>query len=293
MALAQLIRNKQPKLFDYLLNLRDKTKVEALVNKRDPLIYTSGRYPSEFEKTTAAVMIAPRADRPGALMYDLRIDPNEFIKLSPAELAKRWAARGEEVPYFPVKTLSYNKSPAIAPMSVLDKESAKRLKLSETEISENLKKLQPAKDFGDKLGLALAIVYPPHQPQMVIDEQKVDEQLYEGFVSDPDRTKMAVVRAAEPDELSDLRLDFADDRLKALLPLYKARNFPRSLSPTESAAWEKFKTKRLLGGDEASRAAKYFERLEELTKQPRLNHEQKYLLEELQLYGQSILPAGE
>lgn len=49
-AVARLIKNKQPKLFEYLLNMRGKTKVQALVGKGDPLIYTSGRYPGEFEK---------------------------------------------------------------------------------------------------------------------------------------------------------------------------------------------------------------------------------------------------
>jgi exodeoxyribonuclease-1 len=290
MAIARLIRNKQPKLFDYLLNLRDKTKVEALVGKRDPVIYSSGRYPSEFEKTTVAVIIAHRTDRPGALMYDLRIDPDEFTKLSVAELAQRWSARGEGTPYFPVKALSYNKSPAIAPLSVLDKQSAKRLQLDKVQIDEHLKKLRGAKDFGDKLNYALQTVYPPKQPEMVIDEQNVDEQLYDNFVKDADRVKMGVVRAADLAELGQLKLDFTDDRLQALLPLYKARNFPQTLSSEEQAAWEKFKTKRLLSGGQASRAAKYFNRLEELGKQSQLNKQQKYLLKELQLYAQSILP---
>src|SRR3989344_3472571 len=92
-AIARLIRNKQPKLFDYLLNLRDKTKVKVLVNKRDPLIYTSGRYPSEHEKTTVAVAVVSHPEGRGMLMYDLRIDPSEFIKLDPSELAAKWSAR--------------------------------------------------------------------------------------------------------------------------------------------------------------------------------------------------------
>src|SRR3989338_3951382 len=84
-AIARLVQNKQPKLFDYLLNLRDKTKVEVLVNKRDPLVYTSGRYSSEYQKTTVAVAIAPHPQGRGMLMYDLRIDPSE--------LAAKWSAR--------------------------------------------------------------------------------------------------------------------------------------------------------------------------------------------------------
>lgn len=289
-AIARLIRDKQPKLFDYLLNLRDKTKVEALVGKRDPLIYTSGRYPSEYEKTTVAIAVVPHPEGRGMLMYDLRTDPTEFIKLPPAELAARWSARGEDVPYFPIKLLSYNRSPAVAPMSVLDGASAARLQLDQKVIDQNLKKLRAAKTFGRNVAAASEIIYPKRQPELVIDEQQVDQQLYDGFVNETDRTKMGVVRATDPVELSQLRLDFTDDRLRSLLPLYKARNFPQSLSAEEQAWWEKFKTKRLLDGGDASRAAKYFERIEEINKQSKLNQEQKYLLEELKLYGQSLLP---
>ena len=289
-AVAQLIRTKQPKLFDYLLNLRGKTKVEALVGKGDPLIYISGRYPSEFEKATIVVAVVPHPEGRGMLMYDLRVDPTEFVKLTPAKLAAKWSARGEDEPYFPLKLLSYNRSPAIAPLSVLDSASEARLQLDRGVIDQNLKKLRAAKTFARSVAVASEIVYPKHQPELVIDEQQVDGQLYDSFVNKTDRTKMGLVQAADPDELSQLKLDFTDDRLRSLLPLYKARNFPQSLSADEHRWWEKFKTKRLLSGGETSRAVKYFKRIEELKTQPRLNKEQKYLLEELRLYAKSILP---
>src|SRR3989344_1653638 len=224
------------------------------------------------------------------LMYDLRVNPTDFIKLRPAELAARWSARGEEAAYFPVKLLSYNRSPAVAPLSVLDDNSAARLKLDKEAITKNLGKLRSSKDFGDNLLAALEIVIPARQPELVIDEQQVDSQLYDDFVNDADRIKMSVVRAAEPSELSDFQKNFADDRLKALLPLYKARNFPTSLSATEKVWWQSFKAKRLLSGDEASLTARYFKHLEELSQPKRLSKEQKYLLNELKLYGESILP---
>ena len=290
LAIARLVQDKQPKLFDYLLNMRDKTKIKALVGKGDPLIYTSGRYQAEFEKTTVTIAVAPHPEGRGMLMYDLRVDPAEFIKLSPSELTAKWSARGEDIPYFPVKLLSYNRAPAIAPLSVLDDASAARLQLDREVIDRNLKKLQTAKNFGKNLAAASETIYPKRQPELVIDEQQVDGQLYDGFVNGVDKTKMSVVRAAGPEQLPDLRVDFTDDRLNLLLPLYKARNFPQSLSPDEQAWWEKFKTKRLLDGGDASRAAKYFKRIEELSKQSRLNKEQKYLLEELKLYAKLILP---
>ena len=38
---------------------------------------------------------------------------------------------------------------------------------------------------------------------------------------------MSVMRAASAETLAGLGLDFADKRLAAILPLYKARNFPK------------------------------------------------------------------
>jgi len=291
-ALAMLIRNKQPKLFDYLLKLRDKKRIAALVTKGDPIIYTSGRYPAEYEKTTVAVMVAAHPERGASLMYDLRIDPDEFTKLTPAELAKLWSNRDKEAPYFPVKQLAYNRCPAIAPLSVLDAKSAVRLKIDSKNIDANLAKLQKAQDFGDKLIAALEITQPKSQTQAIVDQQKVDEQLYDGFVDGPDKTKMRVVRAADADGLADLQLDFADERLKLLLPLYKARNYPKSLNHDEQEAWENFRTERLLGGGNNSTAARFFRRLTELPGQMKLSKDSQYLLEELNLYGESILPTS-
>src|SRR5581483_2289566 len=62
-ALARMIRNKQPRLFNYLLNIRSKTKVAPLVSSGQPFVYTSGRYPSEFQKTTVAVIAAEKLDK--------------------------------------------------------------------------------------------------------------------------------------------------------------------------------------------------------------------------------------
>ena len=289
-AVARLIYNKQPKLFDYSLKLRDKQKVAALVGKGQPLLYTSGRYPSEFDKTTVAVMVECHPGRNAALMYDLRIDPDEFTGLSATKLVELWRLRGKDAPYFPVKEMAYNKCPAIAPLSVLDTASAARLKIDNRNINANFAKLKKVKDFGDKLITALDLLRPAKQPELVVDMQRVDEQLYDGFINGPDKIKMSVVRAADVNELAGLSLDFADERLSALLPLYKARNFPKSLSADEQKKWEAFRTKRLMAGGEESRVSRFGKRLAELGDRPDLSDQNRFLLEELQLYAQSIIP---
>jgi exodeoxyribonuclease-1 len=218
----------------------------------------------------------------------LRIDPDEFKDLSAAELAKRWAARGEDVPYFPVKTVGYNKCPAIAPIEVLEAENGYgKIKLHKKTVQVNLQKLQAAGGFGPKLLQALDIMWPKRQPELVANPQKVDGQLYDGFIPDDDRTKMSVVRAAKPEEISTLDLNFKDNRLKLLLPLYKARNYPKLLNDQERSEWQNFRRQKLI---DSGLADSFFGRLEELAKTPGLDGEKQYLLEELNLYGQSVIP---
>ncbi len=289
-ALAQLFKDKQPKIFDYLLNIRDKNKVTALVNSGQSFVYTSGRYPGDYEKTTVVIKVGENSTKNNALVYDLRIDPTPFLKMNIEKLAELWGLRGREAPYFPVKQLSYNKAPAIAPVSVLDKKTQDRLKIDMQEIEKNRKTLLADKDFGTNLAAALDINMPGKQAALTVDPQKVDEQLYDGFVSSEDKTKMSAVRAADAHALAKLHLDFKDMRLKELLPLYKARNFSTVITDEEQEAWEKFKVTRLLSGGEASAAAKYFKRIGELGSNGALDEQTRYLLEELNLYGQSVVP---
>ena len=138
-AVAGLIRGKQPKLFDYLLNMRDKRRVAALVERNEPFVYSSGKYASEWEKTTAVVRLGDNPKKQGALVYDLRHDPAEFLELSAAELVERWRwARDEDAPRrLPIKTLQYNRCPAVAPLAVLDDASKQRLDLDDKTIARH------------------------------------------------------------------------------------------------------------------------------------------------------------
>ena len=101
---------------------------------------------------------------------------------------------------------------------------------------------------------------------------------------------MSVVRAAEPKELSSLSLDFQDDRLKAMLPLYKARNFQEILTKEERRAWQDFRRQKLLAG-KVSQLDRFFAQAEELNKTPGLTTEKKHLLEDLKQYGESAAAA--
>jgi exodeoxyribonuclease-1 len=291
-AVAKLLQHKQPKLFEYLLGMRDKRKVTELVSANEPFVYTSGKYPGEFEKTTAVVKLADHPKRQGALVYDLRHDPSPFLALTAEQLVERWQWQKEPTsPRLPVKSLRFNACPAIAPLSVLDAASQQRLKLSPQQAMIHLKKLRTDKLFVGKLMQALEIMDKQQQTRLLENEQHVDGQLYDGFLGDTDRTKLRIVRAADPKELTTQALSFSDKRLVAMLPLYKARNFPKTLDDEERLSWERYREQKLVLGGQQSRLNRYMKRLAELDAKPDLTGDQRYLLEELQLYAQSIMPA--
>lgn len=290
-ALAQLLRDKQPKLFEFLLAHRDKKKVASLVSSGQPFVYSSGKYPAEFEKTTVAASLINHPDRQGMFVFDLRHDPEAFSSLSDAELAKLWSKKyDEEGLKLPVKLLKYNSCPAVAPLGVLDEASQQRLSIDLKIIQANYHKLSKMTDFPDKILAALKEVEKARPTAKSPEDKLADCQLYEGFFDDGDKRLMEQVKHKDPSELSGLEGSFKDKRLNQILPLYKARNFPAALENEEREAWEGFREQVLLGGGENSRMAVFFKRLYELGARPTLTSHQKYLLEELQLYAEAILP---
>jgi exodeoxyribonuclease-1 len=289
--MARLIRNKQTKLFEYLFSMRDKKKVAALVNKSQPFVYTSGKYASEFDKTTVAVKVCDHPKNAGALVFDLRHDPAEWVGLTVEQLAKAWPYKKDsDEPRLPVKTLQFNRCPAVAPLGVLDDASQARLKLDLKQITRHLNALKQAKDLADKLCQAIEILDNRQQTRLVSTDEDVDGSIYDGFFSTADKQTMRVVRVAEPQELSNLGLTFEDHRLPALLPLYKARNCPKQLTSEEREAWDKVRATKFLQGGQNSKLAKYFKRLQEVVDAGGLTGHQQYLVEELRLYAESIAP---
>jgi len=293
-ALAQLLRKKQPKLFEYLLDMRDKKKAAALVMEGKPFVYSSGKYSSDYEKTAIVQLIASHPTKQNAYVYDLRYDPAQYKDYTPEQLVEAWRWKKDSTePRLPVKAIRFNTCPAIAPLSVLDKKSQERLKINMDEVKTHIQTLTSMKDWPEKLLKAVEILDEAQQASFLSDQTVVDAQLYDGFFDDHDRSLENAFRAASPDELTGFIDEFHDLRLQALVPLYKARNFPDSLQDDERAAWEKHIQQSLMQGGTSSKLAKYFKRLEQLADDPRLTQNKRYLLEELQLYGQSIMPVSD
>jgi exodeoxyribonuclease-1 len=295
-AVAKLIKTKQPKLYDYLWSMRDKKAVAALVETGQPFVYSSGKYPSEFEKTTVAVALAPHHSKSGCqLVYDLRHDPAEFAKLNVAELMERARYTKDEQapPRLPVKNLSYNHCPAVAPLAVLDAASQKRLQLDLATIQKHAAALKKLPELRDNIQEVHRQLEEQFHTSLLGETPCADEKLYDGFLQNGDKQKCRALREAAPEDLTAVHFNFDDARLNELLPLYKARNYPRFLTGEERQAWEDFRRQKLLGSGKQRPIDRFFSQLQTIASRPNLTSQDQYILEELHLWAQSILPADD
>lgn len=295
-AVAKLVKDKQPNLFKHLLEYRDKKVVKELVTAGQPFVYTSGRYRNEYLHTSVAVQVAKHTERDEALVYDLRFNPTPFLKMSVDELIAAWRWNPDpEAVRLPVKTVKFNRCPAVAPLGVIkDQDTQERIKLDLKIVDKHLNILKAGQaEFTKKLAEAVARMDAEReqaQTALVDNQLTVDDRLYDGFLNDADRNACRAVRVADPSDLSTSKFNFHDPRLTNLLSLYKARNYPQALTAEERQKWDEFLQARLFAGGDESRVAVYFNRLQALA-ETKLTTQQRYLLEELQLYGQAIIPA--
>lgn len=292
--ITKLIRDRQPELFRYLFENRGKKKVAELVLAGQPFVYTSGKYPSDSLSTTAAVLLAKHPEQDSGIVFDLRFDPREYAALSVDDIVKAWRYDPNAKPARkPVKTIKYNRCPAIAPLGVMNKPAIEaRLQLDITTVTRNFKALKIVhQELATKVLAAQKQLDAERLQAITSAESTVDSQMYDGFLAAGDKPLLDAIHQAKAADLPSYIPKVSDQRLKQLLPLYKARNYPRSLTTDERAAWDAHCAAALFEGGADSRLAQYFGRLSELGKQPVLIDAQRYLLDELQLYGESIMPS--
>lgn len=290
-ALAQLVRSKQPKLFNYLFSIRKKNEIKKIVNSGNPFVYSSGKYENEFEKTTVVGKVANHPDKQGAIVFDLRYDPAKYLTMTPKQLAEAWTYKKDNAKdRLPAKTLQYNRCPAIAPLNVLNEDCQTRLQIDIKKVQKHYEAIMSATDFGNKLAEAIVIMNKGRKSD--ITNTFVDERLYDGFLPEADKPILQKVRSSQPESINELVGQFKDKRYNELLPLYKARNFPNKLSGEEISQWQKYKFAKLCKGS-PSQLERFYEALQDVAKATKLSSDQLYILEELQLYAESITPEQE
>lgn len=288
--MARLIKNAQPKLYDYVFERRRKQALAPLLNlnERKPVVHVSRMYPGEYCGTALVVPLAKDPNNNnGIIVYDLRHDPKDLIELDAETLRERLFTPTADLPEGAtrpaLKTLHINKCPVVVPENTLGDAAAERLQIDRTAHYQHLDMLNAAQGLTEKLN---AIFTAPTYDE--IDDP--DASLYGGgFFSDNDKRKMDVIRNADPAMLPTLSVPFEDQRLPELLFRYRARNWPESLSQEEQEQWFLYRQHRL--GNQAAGKVLNVERFETAlaeSRQQDLNEEQKAVLEQVEQYAQRL-----
>ena len=292
-ALARLVKDKQPKLYRYLYQHRSKQALGGLIDvgTHKPLMHVSGMYPVE---QGCMAVVAPLCWHPtnknSFIAWDLSVDPTELYDLTAEQIAQRVFTRAADMPEgmtrLPLKEIHINKSPVIAPANTLTPDQAERWSISGDNLRRHLKILRDAGPLTAKM----AEVFGGRQFAEITD---VDARLYDGFFSNADKQAMDEIQRMQGWDLADYPNPFQDERGEEMLFRYRARNFADTLSEDERERWEQYRTEKLMKGVSGSPLLT-FEQFAPILEQAahRVADDPQKLqwIYELQMYAESIFP---
>lgn len=291
-AVAKLIREQQPRLYDFVFTHRSKQKIMNLLrfDLSAPVLHVSSMYPAELG---CIALVAPLAMHPTnkneVLIYDLRVDPQPFLELDKEDIQLRLFTRNVDLPEgcqrLPIKSIHINKCPVIVPMNTLTPEAAEKWGIDIDAAQQYQQTIATSTRFIKTLQTAYADRHfePTDDP---------DFMLYEGgFFSNNDRERMESVRNTNPELLADFQLPFDDKRIPEMLFRYRARNYPQTLSTEEKQEWQEFKRNRFCGSAENSGFTinQFRQRISELRESTELHSNGKLILDALEDYGNQLM----
>ena len=295
-ALARLVRQAQPKLFDFCFALHRKDRVMAELGlptaalTARPFWHVSGMFSPE---RGCLALMWPLAMHPHnkneLLAWDLAHDPRELADLNAEQMRLRLFTKTVDLPpgvsRLPVKSVHLNKSPMVmGNLKVVSEATAQRWGI---DLSVQRQHAAVARDLPD-----LSAIWEQVYKRDSAVRPDVDEDLYGGFVGNADRRRLNELRQSTPEQLARARPAFDDARLAELLWRYRARNFPHSLSEQEQQAWQQHRAARLLQGEAGARTLQSLsDELDQLAENT--DERGEALLGALYDYAESIAPQAD
>lgn len=291
-ALARLIRDRQPRLYDYVWSNRDKTSARSMLDLKThkPILHVSEKIPAELGCLSLVMPIAAHPfNKNAVIVFDLRHDPADLLRLPAEDLRERLFTSAEDLPEgverVPLKAVHINKCPVLVPVATIDDAQAERLQLDLDACRAHWKTIH-----GDMDAVAARVKeafsqgsFPPASDP--------EQALYDGFVADPDRDLCERVRNADAAGLADLP-PFEDPRLREMLFRYRARHVPDSLSEVEAEQWREYRANRLTHApDGGLTLADYDALVSELPEHIGSDPEKLQILLDLKVWGERLRDA--
>lgn len=290
-AMARLVRERQPRLYEFVLSNKDKASARNLLNLNtpSPLLHVSSMFSSARGNLAIILPIARHpTNSNGVIVYDLQQDPTPLLELSVEDIHQRVFTRNIDLPEgverISLKTIHLNKCPVLAPLNTLNEEAQERLGIDLQQQLGHIAPLQNHPHLAEKVTRA-------HQLHSFPEESDPDKMIYSGFFGDIDRELMARIHSLSPHELATEDTVFQDHRLGEMLFRYRARNWPESLTEQEQQRWQRFCQHRIMDSDGGGTIhyKEYMRQLSTLAETHANNPEKLRVLEQLSNYGQTLV----
>lgn len=287
--LARKLRAAQPKLWNYYLELRSKEKVVSLLDvfRQTPVLHISGQFPAEH---LCGALVIPLAWHPDiknrAIVFDLSYDPTDLLTLDADDISERVFIRQIDLPEgmsrIPLKEIHANRCPVVLPLNHCRDEDFQRMGIDKNKCLANATLIQQASGIAEKVRQVFT-------KRAAYDPSDADGALYDGFPSESDKRFFSTIRSSSATHLKNFLSPWKPgSRYDELLFRYRARNWPDSLSHEEIERWNVYRAQRL--GKVSSQSEYSFESyyLEIERCRTLATDEQQSLLDQLQVWGQSI-----
>ncbi len=296
-ALARLIKDRQPKLYDYVLRHRDKRSVLAQLDiaEMKPVLHVSGMFGARRHNIALVVPLAAHpVNKNEIICFDLGANPQVLFDLAVEQLQELLYTRTEDLPEgtprLGLKSIHINRCPIVLTPKMADPATAQRLGISGEQCRQHLAALRGyrAQDVAGFKAKVQAI----YRGRSFGLPEDPDLMLYSGgFFSEQDKQVMEQLRTQTPEELAAGSFVFEDSRLPEMLFRYRARNYPGSLAPEELARWEEFRYHRLTEPESGTGYCmeEFQVEIDALLASGALSEPQQRLLEQLLDYADTLL----
>lgn len=326
LALMRLLREHQPKLFNYALARRQREVVAVDLDPahRKPLLHIDRRYGNQHCCLGVILPLAMAADGERAVwVFDLAHDPGVLLGEADGGGSEVWGETRNESAVMAggvgrelaqgiadvatggragawgkgigtgsaqrkpgLRLLRFNRAPLTAPLGLLNTAAAKRWEIDLAASLERAERLLACSDWAERLPERSV-----HTAKTVADPES---QLYEGFYPDSDRDQVALVPQLDGAGLATAPPRFADRRLQELLFRYRARNYPQTLNAAELERWEAHCYNRLINPDAGARLVMedYLECLAVLRGAEGLGEAELSVLSALEEHADALLAGG-
>ena len=286
-AIAKIIKDSQPKLFNYAFSLREKKTVEDKINLFEPMLHTSGMYPADKSCTRLAVALAYHPEyNDRAIVFNLDQDPSILLELDAQELRTLMFTKQSKLPEgmqrLQIKDLIFNKSPMFVPnVYKLDPKVVDQLQIN---MQQCLEYLDFIKNNKTEITKAVQAIYKSDND--LTPSKDVDQSLYEGFMDNADKRIGNQLQSLDTNKLREFHPKFKDQKLNTLLMHFKARNYPESLTEDESEDWFETVQGRVQAGENGYLSIdEYFQRIQSMREQ---HPNKEKLWQQLEAYGESF-----